>query len=93
MLHVLTHADIITAKARKVFHDDGINLAIAHTIHHLLESRSVKIAACVAVIHKIHHRHILQAFFAGDIPQDQFFLVFNAVALIFAIFAQIAISP
>ena len=80
-------------KTGKVFHDDGINLAIAHTIHHLLESRSVKIAACVAVIYKIHHRHILQAFFAGDIPLDQFFLVLNAAALMLAIFAQVAISP
>ena len=93
LLHVFAHTDIITAKTGKVFHDDGINLAIAHTIHHLLESRSVKIAACVAVIYKIHHRHILQAFFAGDIPLDQFFLVLNAVALILAIFAQVAISP
>ena len=70
LLHVLTHTDIVSAKAREVFYYDGINLAIAYTIHHLLESRSVKIAACVAIIYKIHHRHILQTFFAGDIPLD-----------------------
>ena len=69
-LGIHTHLQIITAKTGKVFHDDGINLAIAYTIHHLLESRSVKIAACVAIIYKIHHRHILQTFFAGDIPLD-----------------------
>ena len=39
LLHVFAHADIITAKTGKVFHDDGINLAIAHTMSNSKLSR------------------------------------------------------
>ena len=81
------------SKARKVLYDNGINLATAHTIHHLLKARSVEIAACVTIIHKIHHRQILQTFFVGNIPLDQFFLVFDAVALVFSILTQITVRP
>lgn len=43
---------------------------VAPTIVNTFLERSVKIAACVAIIYKIHHRHVLQTFFAGDIPLD-----------------------
>ena len=42
LLHVLAYTNIVTAKAREVFYNNGINLTAAHTIHHLLETRSIK---------------------------------------------------
>lgn len=56
LLHVFAHTNVITSKTRKVLYDNGINLATAHTIHHLLKARSVEIAACVTIIHKIHDK-------------------------------------
>ena len=49
-LQVVTGINIFTPEARKVFHNDAVDLPITDRIHHLLELRPLKIRACKSII-------------------------------------------
>ena len=77
-LGIHPHFQIISADATHVLRDDRTDLSVFHQRHHALPIRSLKVCACVTVIHK--ELRIAEAVFLC-ISAEIGFLIHNAVTV------------
>ena len=68
--------ELVPAQPGQVFRDDDADLAVFHVGHHLLETWTLKIRACVSVI---HIKTGVWKMVIGCVPLKDHFLILNTV--------------
>ena len=90
LIQIIPDTNIISAKAGKVFHNNRMDFALLRILNHPLKCGSFEIGSGISIIH-ILHCFIGHIIIGIQIALKKQTLIFNTVAFILIIFAQISV--